>query len=502
MDTRWEDLATWLSRDVMDLAATRAGLPVNDRAGAEAIAAAWRGGLNFVTGDGWYAWDGRCHAPDDGGVAGKSVIRYGRLLREVLDYARQQTAAEVARRLPGVAQAQVDKAVAQEWDKWKAQDGYARGLASNRGLNATASYLEKTLACPRSDFDDRHPYWLNHAGGTTDLEHGLVKPHEQADMIAYCLPDAYRPELTWRCPRFLALVHQMTGGSSAVTDYVLRVLGYALLGDNPEQLIFFLNGPTKSGKSQVLYIVRQILGALAWESQADLICYARHGRNARVENSIRGKRLVTISETSERMHIDEGQLKRLTGEPVITVDKHYEASRLPTKVSWTIIGSTNEMPAVGSMDSAVRERVVVIPCGPTIPVEYRVKGLAESVLAHERAAILATLAWYAAAYFRDRLRAPVEVEYATEIYCAQHNVAVQFAADQLDTGRGWADAIPAIDLWKAFQVWGKDLPMPGRNSFYRMLGDVPGVRFDDSRDRIVFRYVSWKQGSAAYPWGM
>ena len=56
-----------------------------------------------------------------------------------------------------------------------------------------------------------------------------------------------------------------------------------MIGDNREQKIFFLNGPTASGKSQVLEAVALVIDGLAHNSQNTLNSVSRNGRNARVE---------------------------------------------------------------------------------------------------------------------------------------------------------------------------------------------------------------------------
>ncbi len=308
----WKHLAWW-EYGQMDLARTQAHLYALDADAALFIAAERMGELHYaVTSERWHIWDGRCHRPDDSGEVGRIVIDLGLRLRQMLQAARAWVMDDVDKRhkAEDLTADAMRKKFEQAWEPWKACDKYGAGLLRNAGANALAGYLAKWLGISEDDLADRHPQELNTESGTVWLPGRLVKPHDTADRITYCVPARYRPELTWACPQFLDLVHRMAGRNGAVADYVMRVLGYALLGENPEQLIFFLNGPTSSGKSQVLSVVRQVLGpALAEESKADLITHQPRGRNARVENSIRGRRLITISELSERMHIDDGQVK-------------------------------------------------------------------------------------------------------------------------------------------------------------------------------------------------
>lgn len=486
----WSYLVHW-DGETANLDATLPGMACNDLDAAKLLRAERPGELHYVPPSStWHVWDGHCHRPDDGGEIGMAVLDLADRYEYALTRCQQAVAAQVMAAFPA---GQVDKETEARWLKWQPAVKYAAGLRKARGSADLKRMLADACPVPPAAMADRHPELLNCLTGTVDLRTGMIRGHDPADMITYCLPVAYRPELRWACPRFLDMVHLMTGRNDQVADFVMRVLGYCLLGENPERRVFFLNGPTSSGKTQVLYIVRQILGVLATESQADLITYCKSGRNARVENSIRGMRLITINETSARMHIEEGQLKRLTGEPEINVDQHYDKIRQPTRVTWTMISSTNDMPGVPLLDGAIRERMLVLPCGPTIPVQYRDKHLAEQILATEAGGILATLVYYAGLYFTDGLKPPADVEAATDYYCSHQNIAAQFAADLLETGRRWEDSIPAHMLWKACQGWGKDLAMPGRNSFYEMLEQLPGVWRDESGGHLVFRGIVWKQ---------
>jgi putative DNA primase/helicase len=446
----------------------------------------------------WHVWDGHCHRPDDGGEIGMAVLDLADRYEYALTRCQQAVAAQVMAAFPAN---QVDKETEARWLKWQPAVKYAAGLRKSKGSADLRAMLAMTCSVSPAYLEDQHPEWLNCLNGTVDLRTGTLWKHRPADLLTYALPVAFRPEALWSCPQFTAMVNHVAGDVPDVARYIWQVLGYALLGDNREQQIFFLSGPTKSGKSQLLTIVRKILSALALDSGADLICYARHGRNARTENSVRGMRLITISETSARMHIEEGQLKRLTGEPEITVDQHYAKARIRTKVSFVIICSTNDMPSVGDLDDGVKERMAVIPCGATIPPEYRVKGYAEQILATEAEGILATLIWHAMEYLNaGRLDPPPDVEKATEYFRALQNAAARYASDMLDTGLSWDSVLTGHQLWKSVQDWAVKDAIPGRNRFYEMLELVPGIRRDTLHGQVVFRQVNWKKPVSTTGW--
>ena len=336
--------------------------------------------------------------------------------------------------------------------------------------------------------EDHHPEWLNTLSGTIDLRSGLVKPWDPADMITYCL-DA-RVQAGAPCPLFWNLVLRACGGKQHIAEYLVKVLGYSMLGENPEQLIFFLQGPTASGKTALLNVVTRLLGPLAHNSTSELIMVTKNGRNARSENSIRGRRLVTITETSGWLVIEEAQLKRLTGDRDISVDRHYALEQLPTVVSWLIIVATNEMPVLANPDGAIHRRVMIIPMGQTIPEHERDLHLTDRILAEERDGVLSLLAWGAHEVLSGRFEPPVEVRIASDSYWWRQDTVGRFLAEfttypvqQSLNGQGPRVFASQHATWEAYRLFTKDGPRLPKQEFKPKLVTMPGIHADDNQRR-------------------
>lgn len=488
----WQYLAFW-SGGVIDPDATLRDLPADDVHTAIALMNELNGYVHYAHGSGtWYLWDGRCHRPAVSGEQGRLISDYALRMRRMLEAARQIVFERAERGLPATAgEAALKRAREQAWAPFEPAAKYAAGLLKAGPRAALLTVLADHAGIADEEMEERNPGLLNFANGTVDLGTGFIRPHNPADMITYCLDVNYQPGS--RCERFLALAHRMLGGDTAVLWYLLKLAGYALLGDNREQKIIFINGPTGSGKSQFLYILTEVLGALAHSSQPDLITVVRHGRNARTENSIRGARVITITETSQYMNIEEAQLKRLTGEAMISVDQHYAKTELKTPVTWLIFVATNQLPTLTNFDAAMRRRIIVIPGGPTIPDELMDTRIAAKILSAEREGILALLVAGCAEYCRTGTISdwPLAVQMATESYQTEQNTVANFVADTMVIG-GWsADGIHQQDTWRAYQDWSTGSSRLGRNEFYEHLRKVPGMNYDDASRR--FRGVAWNR---------
>ena len=492
------DLETTLSGD-MGHEGGQPGMPQDDVSAALLIASGYPGMLTYLKGlergNPWHFWDGRCHAPDTSGRIGRLISGFGRDYQFAVRQCREQDRREC---LNGqMNEGQINAQLAR-WDK-KAK--YAASLGGNGGHDKLAAMLAKVQAHDPSALDERHPGWLNTANCTVHLTDGGWHGHHPQDRLTYCIGTPWIPDLAGQHPRFTALVSRACG-SPEEAGYLFRVLGYCLLGSNPERKFFVMKGPTTNGKTTILTIVSRILGQLATEGKADLIAVTRHGRNARTEFSIRGKRLVRIVETSEHNTIEEGQLKRLTGETEISVDRHYALSTLDTPVTWTIIMATNEMPAMPAFDEALRRRVAVVPVsGPPLEEHEIRAGLAEEILASESPAILASLVAACRHVVQAGTRPPVSALVATDEYRDSQNTVSEFLADMcvMRPGPYPARSVPPHikrkDAWERYRDWKKGSSGLLKGQFFSALKAEPGITWNPGSVR--FEGLTWKDDMAS-----
>ena len=487
----WQYLAFW-DNGAMALEATRAGLPADDHAAAWLIEAEHGSGWlrrGAITGT-WHVWNGKASVPDVAGWSDRIVADLGARLRVAIDTARQAVAVAVhARMPPGSTEAAERQERERAWAEWKPAEKYAHRLAINAGKTALSGYLETVCNVSDDELSERQPGLLNLDTGTLNLGTGALTPHNRADGITHVLPIRWNPQ-AW-CPRFWGLVCQVAGNDADTAYYLLKCLGYSLLGDNREQKVFFISGPSGSGKSVLLHVVSEVLGQLAHRSGADLICVVRHGRNARTENSIRGKRFITITETSKFMTIDEGQLKRITGEPVISVNQHYVKTELKTPVTWTIWVATNDMPNLVNFDAAMKRRIIVIPGGPGLDEAAMDPHLGAKILSSEREGILALLARGCAEYFRSGIRdMPDAVFLSTGKYAAEQDTVGAFIADTMVIG-GWGEGINQHTAWEMYELWSRGGPRLPKTEFYRRMRDQTGILYNGASRK--FEGVAWNQ---------
>jgi P4 family phage/plasmid primase-like protien len=263
---------------------------------------------------------------------------------------------------------------------------------------------ERDLWASVDDFD-RDPYLLNFTNATVDLRTGYCTQHDPRDMISCLVPYAYNPYA--QAPLWERLIYRCTqcDETGGTAKFLKRALGYMMVGSNPQQKFFLFVGPKRTGKSKVLEISARALGSdYAAVSQPKLITRSRWNTHHDSETwSIRGKRLVAISETDAGMDLDEAVVKNLTGASVIAMRGLHRAKEIQALVTWTLIVGTDEEPNVEKWDDAIGRRIVKIPSGPSLDPSEVDFDLESKIINGEVEGVLAWLVAGAIEWHRMRI---------------------------------------------------------------------------------------------------
>lgn len=426
----------------------------------------------------------------DYGNAMRVIARYGNDIRYAEDSGTwyvsdgtryvQDVSGSRVNELAGQTALDIERCEAPIFEEREARDKMYSFAIRSQSASACASMVRQArrseVRIREADLD-RQPHLVNFTNGTYDLERDEFRAHDPRDMLTLRIPHAYNPDASG--PMWDKMIAR---GVDHPLWYTQMAYGYAALwGGNPEAVLLFPKGPTKCAKSKSIEIIRDVLGNGDYgvEGQPELITSQRFGRHDAVLYNIKRSRFVAISETNDRMDLDENQVKRLTGNDQIPMRALHQQTE-HVSVTWTICIATNEPPNVENFDDALRERVIVLPFGPTLPPDERWPWLPRYIVEHEAEAVLAWLvegarAWYAAT---KRMGSPLlqlrpeSVITASERYAAENDVVLQFADDRCIFGGG--QRIKKSDLWDAFR---REYPTAriGKQAFYARVEQFEGV---------------------------
>jgi putative DNA primase/helicase len=356
----------------------------------------------------------------------------------------------------------------------------ARALLAHIKSSLSMTKLKAMVECAQSEDGiaiqpealDQDPWLLNCANGTLDLRTGILRPHQQADLLTKCLTIPYEPDAT--CPTWQAFLWRIMGGSQGPDDpdmsvgalearqraddrakaliaYLQEAAGYTLTGSTREQCLFLCHGPTKTGKSTYLATMRALTGP--YGTHADIQTFM-HKDRPEIRNDLAdlaGARYVYAMESQEGKRLADGLVKQLTGGTDAVKARFLFQEYFEFKPQFKVYIGTNHLPKVKVDDDAIWERVRRIPFTVQIPKEDRDRSL-DLKLRNELPGILAwavqgCLAWQQ----RGRLDEPQPVLEATQAYRAEMDTVARFLeeccrfADQFRIKMG--------ELHGAFLTW-------------------------------------------------
>lgn len=179
-------------------------------------------------------------------------------------------------------------------------------------LRAVKQVFRALVAMQPEDFD-QSPDELNVANGVLNLRTGALTPHDHAQRFTYCLSTPYDPEADdslWRS--FLAEVVQ---DDPDIPEYLQMAVGYSLTGDTSEECLWYIHGPTRSGKGTFTETLLALLGTpLAVEVDFATFTAKREGDTQNFDLApLKPARFIVTSESNRYESLNTGKIKQLTG---------------------------------------------------------------------------------------------------------------------------------------------------------------------------------------------
>ena len=292
----------------------------------------------------WYAWDGKRWAPD--------------ATREAVRCAKRLGLAKLHEAI-GIADPDAQKRAIKHWLKSQSAGGVDAMLAM------ASSELPLVVLPVALDSD---PWLLNVANGVLDLRTGRLRPHRREAMMTRLCPVEYRADADQG--EWLRFLERVVPDPAART-FLQRAVGYSLTGDTREETLFFVCGPTASGKSTFAEAVKTILGD--YGATCDFETFLRRPSSGGPRNDIarlHGARLVVGVEVEKGQRLAEGLVKTLTGGDKVAARFLYQEAFefVPQFKLWLV---ANDRPRAADDDSALWRRILLMPFDHTIPEAER-----------------------------------------------------------------------------------------------------------------------------------
>lgn len=368
-------------------------------------------------------------------------------------------------------------------------DDFKKHLKRTRSYNTKKAMVKelehRVPILPKNMDTDRMS--VNCKNGIIDLHTGKLTSHDinkfMTKMLNVELPDAPKPPALW-----LNFLNDIFGGDRELIRYIQKAVGYSLSGSTSEQCVFFLYGTGRNGKSTFLEIIRYIMGDYATNIQPETIMVRPSQGSANSDIArLKGARFVTSVEPNEGMRINEGLLKQLTGDDVVTARKLY-GDEFEFKPEFKLWMATNHKPIIRGTDTGIWRRIHIIPFTVSIPAEkvdrqlkYKLRKELPDILAW---AVKGCLLWQA-----EGLSMPKAVLDAVQEYRHEMDVISAFADACCITG----GEAKASQLYAVYAEWA------GENNEYCMSSTKFGAEMAKRFERVKKRDGLYYSGITISP---
>lgn len=345
-------------------------------------------------------------------------------------------------------QIHVEAAEQSDSSRQKEIGDWARKAQQVQRLQGALWCAQPALAARAEDFDGE-TMLLPVANGTLDLRTGELHAHRREHYCTRLAPVYFDPTAT--CPTWLSFVGRVLPDND-VRAFVQRLAGYSLTGSTAEQVLAFLYGNGRNGKSVFLERIAEILGEYHTPTRIETLSASRGGGIPNDVAALAGARLVSVSETPEGSRLNESLIKDLSGGDTITarfLRREYFQFRPQFKL-W-IRG--NHKPRISGTDDGIWRRVVLVPFTVQIPVEQIDKTLPDR-LADELPGILNWVLEGCMQWQRSGLNPPAAVTDAVKEYRSEMDVLGEFIDDRCVTAPNAKAG--ATQLYGEYKRWCDD----------------------------------------------
>lgn len=359
-------------------------------------------------------------------------------------------------------------------------DKHIRKSRSNNSKNALEKEMQHYSAVTPNALD-RHKLLLNTPTGIIDLRSFETRPN---DPLMYFTKSTSvgRSEGT-KCPLWLSFLDDIFSGDRELIRYIQKAVGYSLSGLTDEQCTFFCYGTGRNGKTTFLDIIRCIFGNYASNIQPETIMVRTSNSTANSDIArLKGARLVTSVEPNEGVRLNEGLLKQLTGDDVVTARKLY-GEEFEFKPEFKLWMATNHKPIIRGTDTGIWRRIHLIPFIVQIPEDKVDRKLREKLM-QELEGIFEWCLEGMRLYNSEGLKKPAVVAQAIEQYRGEMDTISKFLEEC--TVPAPLHCVKAKDLYNVYVRWCE------QNGEYKMTNTKFGMemvkRYEKRKMKFGFAY--------------
>jgi putative DNA primase/helicase len=372
----------------------------------------------------------------------------------------------------------VDDESVQKW-AWKCEK---RSIRMNSILDA-----RPLVSVKKSQFDS-HKFLFNCSNGVIDLKTGEFLPHERDYLFTKISEIEYEKKTD--CPHWINFMESIFKNDDGSTNYEIinflqKAIGYTLTGDISEQVMFFLYGTGRNGKSTFINTIQTLLGDYGRQTNSDT--FIKKKNDNAVNNDIArldGARFVSAVESEEGQQLSESLVKQITGGEKISA-RFLRQEFFEFTPEFKVFFTTNHKPIVKGSDEGIWRRIRLIPFTVTIPKEKIDKELPKK-LEKEMSGILKWAVDGCLKWQSEGLGEPESIKQATESYRDEMDILGPYLSERcIINPLAKVEAKNIFDDYKKWCFENGEIELKNR-AFYRQLETRGYKKANGAKNKVYF----------------
>ena len=339
---------------------------------------------------------------------------------------------------------------------------------------------------------DSDPRLLGCQNGVFELKTGNFRPGHPVDYIK-TVAGADWAGIDAPAPMWEKFLIDIFDGDQELIDYVQRLYGYGITGLSVLHIIVILYGIGRNGKGTLTETIKHVLGGYAYKAESEILLEAKYAKRSGAPDSglmaLRGKRIVTASETSEGSKINASKVKEMVGGDTLNARAPYGRRQVEFTPTHLLFLMTNNKPAAPASDFALWERIKLIPfkisfvADPQLPNQRTIDLDLPGKLKSEASGIIAWCVRGCMAWQQSKeIEEPESVRAATRGYQAEEDILQQFINERCEIVEH--AEVKAGDLYRAYRSWTE---ANGHHAIsQKSLGKEMRKRFDCYEQRHIY----------------
>lgn len=258
-----------------------------------------------------------------------------------------------------------------EEDKYRAKQLYDWAKKCEKRAIRINSILDvRPMVSVKKKELDSHKFLFNCDNGVIDLKTGELLPHDRDLLLTKISSIKYDKNAD--CPNWISFLESIFKTHKGEPDHELiyflqKAIGYSLTGVTKEQVMFFLFGNGRNGKSTFINIIQDLLGDYGRQTNSDTFLKKRN--DSGINNDVArldGARFVSAVESEEGQQLSEALVKQITGGEKMSA-RFLRQEYFEFTPEFKVFFTTNHKPIIKGSDEGIWRRIKLIPFTVTIP---------------------------------------------------------------------------------------------------------------------------------------